>query len=310
MYRKINLKLLLAVFVVLLAVVVLTELIDLRKGSRTFKQDLVEVNADEITAIEVTAKAAAGKPVTLRKENDVWQVEADGKKYNADQSVANSMMSQLNDMKPKSVVARNKDRWDEFEVTDSLGTRVKLMKGDEVLSDVFFGKFSFSQPQTMTTYVRLADENEIYGIDGMVGMSFNRNLDSFRDKTLLKSTSSNWNKLTFTYPADSSFVLEKINDKWMIGGQPADSASVVKYFNSVARQNSSNFAETSPVIQPTHRLKIEGNNNMETVEVTGYYSNAENFILGTSQNRGTYFNDPETAEKLFIPASKLFQKED
>ncbi|MCW8799407.1 MAG: DUF4340 domain-containing protein [Desulfobacter sp.] len=308
MYRKINIKLLAVVFVVLLVLAVLVEMIDIRKGSRTFKQDLVEVNADEVTSIEVDAKSAGGKPVILKKENDVWKVEANGKTYRADQSVAGSMMSQLNGMKSKSLATTDKDRWKEFEVTDSLGTRVKLFKGSDLLADVIFGKFSYSQPQTMTSYVRMADENEVYGVDGMMGMSFNRNANSFRDKTLLSSTSSNWNKLTFTYPADSSFTLEKVNDKWMIGSVTADSTSVAKYFQSITRLYDSKFAENDPAGQPTHRLKIEGNNNMEPLEINGYYTDAENFVLGTSQNKGTWFNDPTTATKLFIPAERFLNK--
>ena len=203
MYRKINIKILAGVFVILLVAAVMVEMIDMRKGSRTFKQDLVEVNADEVTAIEVDAKSAAAKLVILKKENDEWKVEADGKTFRADQAVAGSMISQLNGMKPKSLAASEKDRWDEFEVTDSLGTRVKLFKGNDLLADVIFGKFSFSQPQTMTSYVRLAGENDVYGVDGMLGMSFNRNANSFRDKTVTDSNFSDWNKLTFSYPADS-----------------------------------------------------------------------------------------------------------
>lgn len=308
MYRKINIKLLAVVFVVLLVLTVMVEMIDIHKGSRTFKQDLVKVNADEITAIEVDAKSAGGKPVTLKKENDMWQVEADGKIYRADQSAAGSMITQLNAMNPKSLVTAEKDRWKEFEVTDSLGTRVKLFKGSDLLADVIFGRFSYSQPQTMTSYVRLAGENDVYGVNGMLGMSFNRNVNSFRDKTLINSNSSDWNKLTFTYPADSSFTIEKINDKWVIGDVTVDSASVVQYFRSVARLNDSKFASSDPSGQPTHRLKIEGNNNMEPVEINGFYTDAENFILGTSQNKGTYFNDPANAKKVFVPAKKLLKK--
>jgi len=308
MYRKINIKLLAVIFVVLLVVAMMVEMIDMHKGNRTFKQDLVKVNADEVTAIEVDAKSAGGKPVTLKKENDVWQVEADGKTYRADQSVASSMIAQLNAMESKSLVTTDKDRWKEFEVTDSLGTRVKLFKGSDLLADVIFGKFSYSQPQTMTSYVRLAGENEVYGVDGMMGMSFNRNANSFRDRTLISSTSSNWNKLTFTYPADSSFTLGKVNDKWMIGSEVADSVSVAKYFQSITRLDDSKFAANVPAGQPTHHLKIEGNNNMEPVEITGFYTDADNFILGTSQNKGTWFNDTATATKLFIPAERFLNK--
>ncbi len=308
MYRKINIKILAVIFIVLLVVTVVTQMVDLRKGNRTFKQDLVTVNADEITSLEVYPKSAGGKPVTLKKENDTWTVEADGKAYRADQSAPGSMIAQLNEMKAKSLATSDKDRWKEFEVTDSLGTRVKLYNGSNLAADVIFGKFSYSQPQTMTSYVRLTGEDEVYGVDGMMGMSFNRNMDSFRDKTILKSSSSDWTKLTFTCPADSSFTLEKMNDKWLIGSTVADSAAVVKYFRSLNRVTSSKFAQSEPAGQPTHRLKIEGNNNMVPLEITGYYNGADDFILGSTQNEGNYFNDKETAEKIFVSTQKLLRQ--
>lgn len=307
MFRKINNKLLIVIFGILLVIVVSVELVDSRKGNRTFKSDLVEVNAADVTTIELFPKVANGTLIKLFKENNVWQLESEGKRYNADQSAATSMINELNQMKPKSVVATKKDRWKQFEVTDSLATRVKLLKDGDVLADVMLGKFSFSQPQTMTSYVRLSDDNEVYGVDGMLGMSFNRNVNSFRDKTIIKSNKTDWTKLTFTYPADSSFVLEKKGEKWMIGEMKADSAAVVKYFNSIAHLTDSKFAESKPVGQPTHSLKIEGNNGMQALEISGYFTDKNNFVLASNQNSDTYFNNPETAKKVFVPVMKLIQ---
>ena len=305
MFRKINNKLLYTIFVVLLAIVVLIEFIDARKGNRTFKSDLVEVVADEVTSIEIYPKATNGNLIKLFKENDFWKVESAGKKYNADQATAGRMISELNEMKPKSVVATNKESWEKFEVTDSLGTEVKLMKGTTVLADLVVGKFSYSEPRNMTSYVRLKNDKEVYGVEGMLGMSFNRNLNSFRDRTVIKSNKSDWTKLTFEYPADSSFVLEKKGDKWMIGDLQADSAEVVQYFNKISGLTDGSFVDQKPVFAATHRLIIEGNNMMQKVEIAGYYSDPENFVFESNQNPDTYFSNKETAKKLFVSAKSL-----
>src|SRR5210317_1594934 len=168
MFRKINTKVLAIIFVVLLALVVLIEIIDNRKGNRTFKSDLVEVVAGEVTSIELYPKVNNGNQIKLFKENDKWKVESEGKKYNADQAIAGQLISSLNNMKPKSVAATNKDRWEQFEVTDSLGTRVKLFNDANLLTELIIGKFSFSQPRNMTSYVRLSDDKEVYGVEGML----------------------------------------------------------------------------------------------------------------------------------------------
>lgn len=305
MFRKINSKLLISVFVVLLAFVVIVELMDSRKGNRTFKSDLVDVIADDVTSIELYPKAVSGSLIRLFKENDKWKVESDGKTYNADGPGALRMINELNDMKPKSVAATGKDRWKQFEVTDSLGTRVKLMSGNKVLADLVIGKFSFSQPNNTTSYVRLSEDKEVYGVNGMLAMSFNRHLNTFRDRTIIKSDKNNWTKLSFSYPADSSFVLEKRENKWMIGDMQADSAKVAQYFTRIANLTDGNFADGKPSVSPTHHLSIEGKNMMQNVEITGYYEGPDNFVLESNQNPDTWINSKTTANKVFVSIMDL-----
>ncbi|MCD6354044.1 MAG: DUF4340 domain-containing protein, partial [Prolixibacteraceae bacterium] len=144
MYRKINNKILAGILAVLLIVVVLVEFIDARKGNRTFRKTLVEVNVPEVTKIEIYPKVANSEVIKLYKENDSWKVEMKGEKYNADPSMAGSLVSELNRMKPESVVATKKDKWAQYEVVDSLGTRVKLFNGSSQLTDLIIGKFTFS----------------------------------------------------------------------------------------------------------------------------------------------------------------------
>jgi hypothetical protein len=308
MFRKINIKILAAVFASLLALVILIEFIDARKGNRTFKTNLVEVKADEISLVEIYPKAANGNLIKLFRENDLWKVESEGKKYNAEQSVPGRLISDLNNLKTKSVAGTKKENWDKFEVTDSLGTRVKLIAGTKVLTDLIIGKFSFSEPRNTTSYVRLSGEKEVYGVEGLLGMSFNRNLNAFRDRTIINSEKNNWTKLTFVYPADSSFVLEKKGDRWVIGEMETDSASVVDYFNSIASFSDGNFATQKPLIAPTHRLTIEGNNGMQKVEISGFFIHPDEFVLESNQNPDTWINSKSAASKLFISSFNLIQK--
>jgi len=307
MYRKLNRKILAAIFVVLLAIVVLVELADFRKGGRTFREDLVEVETDRVTSMEIFPKVTGGEVIRLTRQDEMWFVESGDKRYNADNSLVVSMINELNRARPESVVATDKSRWEQYEVTDSLGTQVKLYSGTELLAGLVIGKFSFSQPRKMTSYVRMADEDEVYGVDGMLGMSFNRNVNSFRDRTVISSSSADWRKLTFLYPADSSFVLGNTGDGWFIGSQPADSASIAEYFSSVSNLDHGQFAEDEPVINVTHNLVIEGNNEMQPIEINGYYVDEENFIVESSQNKGSFFKSKELADKIFVSQDKFIK---
>ena len=307
MYRKLNIKILAIIFSILMIVVVLTEMADSRKGGRTFREELVDVSPDEVTSLEISPKVEGNKVIKLLKENDSWFVESGDKRYRADPSLPSAMINELNSMKPESVVATGDERRVQYEVTDSLGTRVKLFSGNNLLADLIIGKFSFSQPQKMTSYIRLEGDKVIYGVDGMLGMSFNRNVDSFRDRTVIKSNSSDWSRLVYKYPADSSFTLEKAAEGWTVNGQPADSASVAEYFNAIRNLSDSRFAENKTGMSVTHSLLIEGNNDMEKVEINGYYQEDGVFMVESSQNRGNIFESKELAEKIFISSSSLLE---
>ncbi len=308
MYRKLNIKILAIIFSILLGIVVLTELADSRKGGRTFREDLVDVNPEEVTSIEISPKVEGNKVLKLFKENDLWFVESGDKRYRADQSLPSSMINELNTIKPESVVATGEERREQYEVSDSLGTSVKLFGGSELLADLIIGKFSFSQPRKMTSYIRLEGDDVIYGVNGMLGMSFNRDIDSFRDRTVIQSNISDWSRLVYKYPADSSFTLEKSAEGWAVNGQPADSASVAEYFSSIGNLTDSRFTEmTSAISTATHSLVIEGNNNMEKVEVTGYYQENGTFLIESSQNKGTLFESSELAGKIFISPSEFIE---
>ncbi|NLO04006.1 MAG: DUF4340 domain-containing protein [Bacteroidales bacterium] len=307
MYRKLNIKILAIIFSILMIVVVLTEMADSRKGGRTFREELVDVSPDEVTSLEISPKVEGNKVIKLLKENDSWFVESGDKRHRADPSLPSAMINELNSMKPESVVATGDERRVQYEVTDSLGTRVKLFSGNNLLADLIIGKFSFSQPQKMTSYIRLEGDKVIYGVDGMLGMSFNRNVDSFRDKTVIKSNSSDWSRLVYKYPADSSFTLEKAAEGWTVNGQPADSASVAEYFSAIRNLSDSRFAENKTGMSVTHSLLIEGNNDMEKVEINGYYQEDGVFMVESSQNRGNIFESTELAEKIFISSSSLLE---
>ncbi len=300
MFRKINISQLIVVFAVLLTIVVLAEWISSRKGGRTFREYLVKVDVDGITSVEVYPKAAGGKKIRLVRENEKWMVESGGEQYNADQTIARTLMEELNRSVPESVAAIGRDRWEQYEVTDTLGTRVKLFRGTEQKADLIIGKFSFSQqPRKMTSYVRLTGEREVYGVDGMLGMSFNRTLNAFRDRSVIRTNSSALKRLTFSYPTDSSFVLQK-EERWNINGQSADSAAVANYLSSIRNLTDNRFAESRPEIALTHRLLIEGDNQPESIEISGYYQDQYNFFLESSQNRGNFFNSPDLAKKIFV----------
>ncbi|MBN1821688.1 MAG: DUF4340 domain-containing protein [Prolixibacteraceae bacterium] len=307
MFRRVSIKSIIVLFIVLFIAYIFVAVIDSKKGDRTFRKDLVDVSTEEISEIRIFPRILNGESVILLKEGDLWVVKSGEKSYNANQSLPVSMIDQLNSLKPMSLAGNKKDQWNQYEVTDSLGTKVQLIKGGNTVADLIIGKFSY-QTQKVTTYIRLAGEKEIYGVEGFLSMTFNREIKAFRDQTIIKGQKSDWIKLTFTYPADSSFILSKSGDKWQINNVPADSLSVSKYLNQIANLSNSAFAQNVPSGSPTHTLLIEGNNMMNPIKIEGYYTDEKTFIINSNLNEGTYFNSPDISNKIFISKKQLINQ--
>ena len=315
MFNKLNSRTLLIIFAILLVIVLLIKFLESRKGERTFRSEIASFDIEDVTSLSITTKGDADLKLSLYKDGENWKAEKEGKSYNADATRINNLLSELLSMKPERVAATTKEKWGDFEVIDSLSVRVIVKKESKVLADLHIGKFSYQNPTNpyerqgkMTSYVRVDDDDITYAVDGFLRMTFNSDVNGYRNNKLCVSSVSDLTKLTFTYPADSSFTLIKQNDKWMVNGLLADSAKVVKYLGSIANLSSSNFVNEEPaaMVQSTHILRIEGNNMTAPVEISAIPADSTNQYLITSTfNKGTFFSGAKGG--LF---TKVFKGED
>lgn len=299
MFRKINQKTILILFAALLVLVIGVTIIDKQKNERTFKDDLVEVNADDITQILIYPKSMKGEEIKLEKEADSWFLVDGDKKYPADKNSVSSIINELNSLKPESVASTSDKRWIQYEVTDSLGTKVVLKSKSKKVADIVIGKMSFSQSQKATSYVRLSDDDVVYGVDGYLPMTFNRDRNSFRDKTVADVKKNDLTRFTVTNPNDGTFVLEKGDKSWMIGSVPADSTTVEGFISGLQYLKQSVFTDEAPMGEPLYKLKIEGNNMSEAIELAGYAALNDKLIVTSSLNKGTHFDGENLKEKIF-----------
>ncbi len=242
MVNKLSIKILGIIFAVLVIIVV-WQLINSGKSERSFRSSLVSIDTAKVTSISLYPQATGHKEVKIFKEGNYWNVNlANGKTASVPYSKVQDLFVQLLNIKPESVAGQNESQWKEFQV-DSTGTRVKVYQGSNKTLDITIGKFTYQQPRTMSTYVRVADDPNVYQVDGFLTYSFNHGPDYFRNDHVINDDYLNWNKLTFTYPADSSFQLVKNNNRWELNGKLADSAKVENYLSTLSHIEDPNFMD-------------------------------------------------------------------
>jgi hypothetical protein len=308
MASKFNNKILLIVLVILTGLFFLARAVKQKRSAGNLKTDIVRIDSSLVNTILLYPSAEKGTEISFSRSGYKWQVTRGDITAVADQNNVDNMFSELIALKPESIVTRNKEKWGDFGVTDSLGTRVIMKEGKKPVLDLVVGRFDY-QPSpsgyggyrgssgTGRTYIRLYEGTDVYVVNGFLAMSFNQTFKNWRDQTFLNTDKNSINLLTFEYPADSGFIAMKSDTVWIIEGINADSASMASYLNTLSRKSNSAFTDSfTPVIGPDYQLTINGI-NMSPVIIKAYRRGENEFIMNSSQNPDSYF---------IVPRSGLF----
>ena len=308
MFRKVKIRSLVYIFGTLLIIAAISQIMEKRKGERTFKSELAAFDTARVTSVIISDPKAGKNTLELVKTGHRWIMQSDGREYRTSRDNINSLLRELSELKAERLAATGKDKWKEFEVTDSLALRATVKGKNKTLADLMVGRFSW-QPSNnpydrqgiMTTYVRIADEKEVYAVNGFVRMGISPDVSRFRDKTVVKANSDGLKKLTFQYPADSSFVLEKQGNAWVIQGQVVDSAKAAVYLSSLGNLSGDAFLDEGPTTgQALFKLITEGGSAVP-VEVTAFAADStEKYMITSSQNPDTRFSGRSgLADRIF-----------
>lgn len=181
MFKKLNTKTLLVVFGVLFAIVLITQLFKNKQGDRNFETQLFTIDTAKVSSITIVPKGSTDE-IRLVKSGVTWSLQTKGKTYKAEQSIPKGMLGELHGIKAEQIVGTEKSEWNKFELNDTSTIWVRVDEGNKRTADFRVGKFSFRQPSTMITYIRLANDEKVYAVNGFLAMTFGRSPDEFKAK--------------------------------------------------------------------------------------------------------------------------------
>ena len=313
MFKNISSKNLLIIFVVLLIIAAFFIYYDSLHEVRTFKRDIVRIDTTAVTAISIYPKTTNHKEVRLFKEGNYWEVRLDNNKSApAEEPKIKNLINQLVELKANSVAAQDESKWSEYQV-DSSGTRVKVFEGSDNTLDIVIGKFSYRQPRSMSSYVRITGDENVYEVNGFLEFAFNQKPDFFRNNTIVKDDFSNWEKLTHIYPADSSFqVVKDTSGYWTINNARTDSAKTINFLRTLSRLTGSEFIDNpdrSLLGKANYTLTIESSaaGLGGAITISAY---SDQLIVHSSQNPDSYFDGNANAlwQKIFTGKNHFLEK--
>ena len=318
MSKRFDNKLLIVLLSVLAILMALTVIVRIPNKSATLKSRVLSLDTLAVSKIIIYPKFGDSEPVEFNKSGNTWTVQQGQIVSATRKDAVKNIFSELTDLKPQSLAAINKSKWEDFEVTDSLATRIKFLNAKgKVLGDLMIGKLNYKQQQNPygqyggsnvqgTTFVRNYDEKEVYSVEGFLAFFFGGGFDSWRDKTFIHSNRNDILSLGFTYPSDSGFILNKNESSWFVSSQVADSVKVAEYLNSLSNLNGQVIDDNfKPSSNPEFQLFVEGN-NLVNFNVKAYRTEeSDEFILNSSLNPNVYFSSKKDGVfgKIFKPVT-------
>ncbi len=307
MSGKPNNRVLLIILAALLGIFVLVRVFRTSKREKTLRTELIHVDTSRISRIRLYPGAEDHEEILFRKNPEgSWRVRHGDVDAEADPRSVKSMLTEILNIKPERLAATSRDKFAEFQLTDSLATRIVVEEGKKETLDLLVGKFSYKPSPGPSyggysnrygrgiSYIRLHDEEHIYAVDGFLTMSFNQGFNAWRNQVVTDLNRQDLTAFRFDYPADSGFVVRQRDSVWYIGSVRPDSASMIQYLNTISHRSGSSFADDlKPSGNPDFQLTIEGR-NMRPVNLKGYLKDEEEIIIHSSQNPEAWFKSKKT----------------
>ncbi len=308
MFAKFSTKSLIIAFIILLGTVIGFIIRDSLNGDRNFPKSIISIDTSKVTSIEFYPKITNHKAVKIFKRGNSWIVSLGNNRIaSVPISKVQEILSQILSIRPESVASTDIAEWKEFQV-DTSGTLVNIYEGSNNTLSFVIGKFIYRQPQRMSSYIRVKGDKNVYITNGFLDLTFNHPVDYFRDNTIINDDYENWNKLTFTYPADSSFQLVRKDNLWSINGKPADSVSTIKYLQSISNLSQYFYLDklTSKQLDKAKYVLTIQSSALGIINVFAY-GDKNNLIINSSQNSSSYFdgNKENLWQKIFIGSKNL-----
>jgi len=176
--KKINNRILAISLLVLVAIFAIARLVRAPKLEGNVRKELVNLDRTKITEVRIASRDSL---VALVKEDGKWNVVKGEKKIDADSAAVSRLLQTIQLIEASRMASRKKDKWAAFKV-DSTGTHISVYYDGDKEADFIVGSFGFNQTPgaggnqigqgiAAYTYVRLADEDAVYTVDGFLGAS-------------------------------------------------------------------------------------------------------------------------------------------
>lgn len=200
---------LVSVFIILALFVIFLELPSkdgVFTGGRSF---LKGFDPNQIKKLEILR---IDKPIILEKKEE-WMVIDGDKEYLADQENIDSLLTKMSEWEKAELASKNVEKHDIFEVSEEKGLHIVVTNlEDQEIANFWVGKASTSW---QSQYVRIQGADEVLLVQEPIKFLFDKPINEFRDKTILKFEAEKVSLLAVKTP-EEKVVLKKVDNSWIM----------------------------------------------------------------------------------------------
>ncbi len=242
--------------------------------SSSFDAEIIKVDSAKVDRIKFISAGNHPDEFELKRNGSDWTATQGDMSVTATPQTVESILSQLSRMSAKRIISREVSKYNEYEITDSLASKVMVWEGKNQVADLVVGGFRFDQAtRSATSFVRNASKPEVYEVDGFLSMGLKARFDQFRDKKIVKAGQDDLTAVAWTGNGKPKQVIQKEDGTWNYAGMEAvDSTKFKSYLSGLVNAQGSEFSEMkSPAGLPElEQVSLTGNNMPEPTVITAY----------------------------------------
>ncbi|HXD79912.1 MAG TPA: DUF4340 domain-containing protein, partial [Puia sp.] len=253
------------------------------------------VDTAAVTEIDLYPHRAERQKLVLSRASGHWRIRYGSVEAEPEAGSAEALLGSLEDIPTRRLVSRSKDRWDEFKVGDTSGTRVVVYKGKEPVADYYVGSGSTAGgPLTGgpyaggASYLRENGHDEAYAVDGYLHPMVDRTFADWRDKSLLRLNTANLTGISFE--GTPGFALMKKDSTWWLNGGRLSTDSVNRYLSRLQSYDLDHFADDFAASAAPDRSILFSGGPAPATTVRAWRRPDGGWIVNSTQNPDGYFS--------------------
>ncbi len=289
------------VLVSIAIIAILTIIASERLSSKKPSEQTLKFFNDKIGAFVI--KDASGS-ITLHKKGDIWvvspgvatNVNSTTKNFATDSASVAVALEKLSSMKRSDIISENREKQSIFEVDSAKGLYLEAFDNNgNSKGSVIIGK---SGPDWNSNYVRSANSNKVYTVEGGVRYSFFTELNRWRDKLMIAFNSASVKNISII-KKDTAITITKADTGkgWNIvspiqGSAKADQIdgllSALSHFSAADFQDSVLNDSVTGLLKPQLTISI------------GLANGSKKISIGSKRADGKYYAVVEGKENLYL----------